>query len=68
MLLGHHGVDPTLSLGRDHVDGAVERRALEPLGTEDLADLLTLAFRGELDMPSSMRTCAYPSISALVPE
>ena len=47
MLLGHHGVDPTLALGRDHVDGAVERRALETLGMEDLADLLALAFGSE---------------------
>jgi hypothetical protein len=68
MLLGHHGVDPTLSLGRDHVDGAVERRALEPLGMEDLADLLTLAFRGELDMPFLHAHLRIFLDSALVPE
>ena len=51
MLLGHHGVDPTLRLAGDHIDGAVERLALEALGMEDLADLLALAFRRELDMP-----------------
>ena len=33
------------------IDGAVERVASEALGMEDLADLLALAFRRELDMP-----------------
>ena len=45
LLLGHHGVDPTLALFRCHVDGGLERFAFEALGVEDLANLIALAFR-----------------------
>jgi hypothetical protein len=50
MLLGHYGFNPTLTLPGDHIHGAVQCLALEPLGLEDLGNLLAFAFGCELDM------------------
>ena len=50
VLLGHHGLDPALSLLGDDLHRAVERFALEALGLKDLTDLLALAFGRNLDV------------------
>ncbi len=50
MLLGHHGVDPAGAVGGDDGDGALEVAGLEALAAVDLAHLLALAFRHQVEV------------------
>ena len=60
VLARHHHVDPAPPIGRDRLGGGIEQFAGQAVASEQLADLLPLAGRHELDVPLLVPLDATP--------